>query len=239
MARKKKDAADPFGDKAFVEEIGGTKKRKPRAARKTKVVTLPDEPKPSAEAAKGEEAPSAMMRIIHAAPGRSRGRPTAYKPEYAKQAEMLCRLGATDEELAAFFEVNRETIRRWSHAHEEFCGAMKSGKEHADERVERSLYARATGYTYDAVRIFMPAGASAPVYAEYQEHVPPDTAACFIWLKNRRPDLWRDKREVNHSGAIGRAGDLTDDQLARIIAEGSGDGTDTPPAGASDPDRVH
>lgn len=24
-------------------------------------------------------------------------------------------------------------------------------------------------------------------------HYPPDTTACIFWLKNRRPDLWRDK----------------------------------------------
>jgi len=46
-----------------------------------------------------------------------------------------------------------------------------------DSRVERSLYERANGYSYDAVKIFMPAGAQKPVYAPYVEHVPPDVGA--------------------------------------------------------------
>lgn len=121
-------------------------------------------------------------------------RPTDYKPEYAIQAEKLCKLGATDQELADFFEVSTRTIYRWQASHEEFCQALKTGKVEADERVERSLYHKAVGYKHEAVKIFMPAGAEQPVYAPYVENVPPDTTACIFWLKNRRPDVWRDMR---------------------------------------------
>lgn len=130
------------------------------------------------------------------------GRPSSYKPEYADQAEKLCRLGATDVELADFFSVERTTIWRWASRHEEFCNALKAGKAAADERVTHSLYHRAVGYTHDAVKIFMPAGAREPVYAPYREHVPPDTTAAIFWLKNRRPEEWRDKQQIEHSGTI-------------------------------------
>ena len=60
-----------------------------------------------------------------------------------------------------------------------------------NQRVERSLYQRAVGYDYDAVEIFMPAGAKAPIYAPYVEHVPADTTAAIFWLKNRDPAHWR------------------------------------------------
>lgn len=128
------------------------------------------------------------------------GRPSRYKPEYAEQAEKLCKLGATDIEVADFFGVERTTVWRWSQAHEEFCNALKAGKDAADERVERSLYARATGYTHDAVKIFNADGA--PLVVPYREHVPPDTTAAIFWLKNRRPKEWRDKQEVEHSGSV-------------------------------------
>lgn len=166
------------------------------------------------------------------------GRPSSFKPEYIEQAEKLCRLGATDEELADFFNVNRATIWRWAQRHDAFCNALKSGKEAADERVERSLYHKAIGYTFDSVKIFMPANATAPVYAPFKEHVPPDTTAGIFWLKNRRADAWRDKREVEHSGAIGRAGDLTDAELADIAA-GRSEGVAPPPRGPQGPDSVH
>ena len=166
------------------------------------------------------------------------GRPTDYKPEFATQAEKLCRLGATDIELADFFGCDVRSIYRWAQSHDAFCQALRTGKDACDERVERSLYNRAIGYTYDAVKIFMPANAPAPIYAKYQEHVPPDVTAASKWLNNRRPEKWRDKQEVIHSGAIGRAGDLTDAELADIAA-GRSQGTDTPKGGTQGPDRVH
>lgn len=167
-----------------------------------------------------------------------KGRPTDFKPEYVAQAEKLCRLGATDIELADFFECDVRSIYRWAQTHDAFCQALKAGKDSCDDRVERSLYNRAIGYTHDAVKIFMPANAAAPVYAPYREHVPPDVGAASLWLRNRRADAWKDKREVAHSGRISRAEDLSDAELADIAA-GSGEGTAPPESGPDGPDRVH
>lgn len=131
--------------------------------------------------------------------GQALGRPTLYKPEYAAQAEKLCRLGATDAHLADFFGVTKRTIERWRTAHEDFCRSVTIGKEEADNAVERSLYQKAVGYQQEAVKIFMPAGAETPVYAPYRENVAPDTAAAIFWLKNRRKDLWRERSEQEHT----------------------------------------
>lgn len=131
------------------------------------------------------------------------GRPTEYKAEYCQQAADLCARGATDMELADFFEVSVRTIYRWKAEHQEFCQAIAVAKDIADERVERSLYNRAVGYSHDAVKIFMPAGANAPVYAPYVEHVAPETGAAMFWLKNRRPEKWREKVTQEVTGADG------------------------------------
>jgi hypothetical protein len=149
------------------------------------------------------------------------GRPSGYRDEYAKQAAKLCELGATDREIADFFEVDVRTIYRWKHDHDGFCHSLKTGKDVADERVSRSLYQRAIGYEQEAVKIFMPAGAAEPVYAPYTERIAPDTTAAIFWLKNRRPDLWRDKTETEHSGTVGHVIDtakLTDEQLAALAS---------------------
>jgi hypothetical protein len=134
---------------------------------------------------------------------RGRGRPTVYDPRMIEQARKLCALGATDIELADFFEVHVATLNRWKAEYPDFCASIKTAKQEADERVERSLYHRAIGYSHPAVKIFMPAGASQPVYADYREQVPPDTTACIFWLKNRRPDLWRDRLNHELGGANG------------------------------------
>jgi hypothetical protein len=79
-----------------------------------------------------------------------------------------------------------------------FGSALVVGKEEADQRMIRSIYQRGVGYDYDAVKIFMPAGAKSPIYAPYVEHVPPDPAAGMFWLKNRQPDKWRDVHQLEH-----------------------------------------
>ena len=133
---------------------------------------------------KKPEAPEAVL-----------GRPPKYEDGFAKQAEKLCRLGATNVDLADFFEVNIRTIERWSTTHEAFCRALKAGKEEADDKVERSLYQRATGYTFDSEKVQILSDGSI-VRAPIREHVPPDTTSMIFWLKNRKKYDWRDK--INH-----------------------------------------
>jgi hypothetical protein len=129
-----------------------------------------------------------------------RGRPSSYRDEYAERAYKLCLLGATDAEMVDFFEVAESTLNLWKHEHPEFSESIMRGKRTADANVAERLYQRALGYSHDAVKIFMPAGASEPVYAAYTEHYPPDTQAASLWLRNRQPAKWRDKQEHQHTG---------------------------------------
>lgn len=130
-------------------------------------------------------------------------RPSKYKPEFAPQAAKLCLLGATDMEIADFFEVDVRTIYRWKAEYEEFCQALKAAKDVADERVERSLYARANGYEHDEVDIRVVNGEI--VQTPIRKYYPPDTTAGIFWLKNRRPAQWRDKVETALVGPDGAA----------------------------------
>ncbi len=128
------------------------------------------------------------------------GRPTDYKPEFVEQAKKLCALGATDYELADFFGVDTRTIYRWKNLHEEFCQALIAGKENADARVERALFNRAVGYTFESEKVFQFQGEV--IRAPIAEHVPPDPSAAKLWLTNRKPEQWRDKQEHEHSGQV-------------------------------------
>ena len=48
----------------------------------------------------------------------------------------------------------------------------------------------------------------------YTERYPPDTTAAIFWLKNRRPDLWRDKHRIEHSGQVAtNVRDMSDEEL--------------------------
>lgn len=151
------------------------------------------------------------------------GRPTEYKPEYADQASKLCSLGATDDEIAGFFDVHRSTVYRWKLEHPEFCNAVKSAKEVADERVERSLYQKATGYDYteeQAFKIKTGQYEEEIEVSEVRKHEPAETTACIFWLKNRRRDQWRDKVDHEMTGKDGgpiETKDVSDLERARKL----------------------
>jgi hypothetical protein len=128
------------------------------------------------------------------------GRPTKFKPEFVELARKLAQLGATDRDVADFFEVDERTLYRWKHEREDFCQALKVGKGAADDRVEQSLYRRAVGYTHDDTHFSSYEGVVTAT--PYVKHLPPDTTAAIFWLKNRRPAEWRDKTETELSGGV-------------------------------------
>jgi hypothetical protein len=128
------------------------------------------------------------------------GRPSKYKPEHAKAAAKLCALGATDAQLADFFEVSVSTIALWKVQHTEFSDAIKVPKAQADERVEQSLFRRAMGYEHDEVDIRVID--KDVVITPIRKYYPPDSTAMIFWLKNRKPTEWREKQEIEHSGGV-------------------------------------
>ena len=76
------------------------------------------------------------------------GRPSKYDESYNEQAYKLCLLGATDTEIADFFNVATSTIYEWKNIHPQFSEAINAGKIKADMEIASSLYERAKGYDY-------------------------------------------------------------------------------------------
>ena len=129
-------------------------------------------------------------------------RPTKFKPEYVDLTYKYCLLGATDADLAKFFEVEEKTINNWKENYPEFLQSIKRGKEEADANVASRLYSRALGYEHPEDKIFNDNGE--PLVVPTIKHYPPDPTAAIFWLKNRQPDKWRDKQEIdtNATGSI-------------------------------------
>jgi hypothetical protein len=117
------------------------------------------------------------------------GRPSPYKPEFARIAQRLCRNGATDIEVADILGISVRTFYRWCLLHDEFTAAVRVGKDAADDRVERALYQRAVGYEHVAEKIVTPKGGG-HVVVPYMVHIPADVRAALHWLAIRRPKPW-------------------------------------------------
>ena len=118
------------------------------------------------------------------------GRPTLFDPEMCEQAHNYCLLGATNDELAEFFDVSPSTIDRWIAERTDFRDAVRSGRVAADARVARGLYARAIGYDRTFERTVVIGSEVKPVTSTV--HYPPNVQACIFWLRNRRRRTWSD-----------------------------------------------
>ena len=127
---------------------------------------------------------------------RGGGRKTLYSPRLAVVARRCCERGMTDIEVADILGIGLATLYRWKLDHPAFARVFKLGKAAADDRVERSLYSRAIGYDYIAEKAAMTRHGQKTM--RYRAHIPPDTAAAVWYLKNRRPDRWRDSFRHEH-----------------------------------------
>jgi hypothetical protein len=161
--------------------------RKPKVERKVNPVAPEDMPERDERDERWRE--DTRLGIVRQAaiPPRS-----LYKKEHDRVAASMARLGATEIEIADALGVSLSAVRNWLGTYSTFEQAVRLGKEAADARVERSLYAKAIGYEHDTVKIFLAKNGD-PVTVPYREHLPPDTVACITWLKLRKPNEWRDK----------------------------------------------
>ena len=113
-------------------------------------------------------------------------------------------LGATNEDLAGLFDVAVRTIDNWIATIPEFAAAVQQGRDVADADVVQSLHSRATGYNYEAEKIFHYRGEVMKV--PHTVHCPPDTTACMFWLRNRRRRDWLEKSELRREEEVERGG---------------------------------
>ena len=130
------------------------------------------------------------------------GRPSKYNSDFNFQVEKLAKLGATDKEIADFFDIQESTLNNWKIEHPEFMESIKKGKILADSNVAQSLYHRAIGYEHQDtdIRVVDKEIVETPITRYY----PPDPTAAIFWLKNRRSKEWRDKQQmdIEHSGNV-------------------------------------
>lgn len=126
----------------------------------------------------------------------TRGRPTKFDESQLPFLKYLFEEGKTDQQIADIIGVTKQTVCNWKRAHPDFFDSLKDWKKLADEKVERSLYEKATGYSATETKVFCTKNGVIKTH-EVEKHFAPDTTAQIFWLKNRQPDKWRDKREVD------------------------------------------
>ena len=113
-------------------------------------------------------------------------------PEGLLKIEGWARDGLIDEQIAQNIGIRTATMYEWKKRFPQFSEALKRGKEIVDRQVENALLKRALGYEYEEVKEKYECGVLTERTVTKKEVVP-DTTAQIFWLKNRKPDKWRDK----------------------------------------------
>lgn len=108
-------------------------------------------------------------------------------PENRIRIQGWCRDGLIDKQIYKNMGISRTTFYKWKSENSDFADLLKRGKDIADREVENALFKSATGFM-----------------GPDDKYYPPNTTAQIFWLKNRKKDDWKDKREqdVNVSTPI-------------------------------------
>jgi len=140
--------------------------------------------------------------------------------------------------MADFFNVGARTFDAWLQRHAALRKAVHDGRAMPDDLVERRLFERAIGYAHPEDKVVMVAGE--PVAVPTVKHYPPETSAASLWLRNRRPDRWREISRHEHTGRGGgpiETKDVTPDDVRKrvedLFADPTDDGADE--SGGGDP----
>lgn len=140
------------------------------------------------------------------------------EPEGLLKLEGWARDGLTDEQISSNMGITTSTLYVWKNKYSEISEALKKGKEVVDRQVENALLKRVLGYRYD--EITTEGGVETK---RVTKEVVPDTTAQIFWLKNRKPDVWRDKKDVGLAGELNTNNpfaDLTTEELKKLIRDG-------------------
>ena len=129
-------------------------------------------------------------------------RPSKYETHVAPRLEEVkdwCRNGATDEEIAERLGISMRTFYEYKREFSQFSQSLKESKEVVDSQVESALLKRALGYEYDEITKERNDKGELVVTKVVRKQVVPDTTAQIFWMKNRRPDKWKEKSQVEAS----------------------------------------
>jgi hypothetical protein len=127
------------------------------------------------------------------------GQPTKYRPEMCEKVYELATQGFYNDKISKELGITNQTLHAFMKDHPEFLDAIKRGKAIADEKVERTLFEMATGYSHQVYKPMVVGtgmGESQVKVIEYIEKLPPNMTAIIFHLKNRKPQEWRDKQEI-------------------------------------------
>lgn len=145
------------------------------------------------------------------------------EPDQLARIQGWARDGLTMEQIAYNMNINKTTLYKWQKKSDNLTNALKVSRDSADRQVENALFKNAIGFHYTEEQL-----TDDGEVVEVKKYSKPNTTAQIFWLKNRKPDEWREKQNVEHEGTVNQnmnISKLTDEEL-RKLADIGGDNSD-------------
>lgn len=129
------------------------------------------------------------------------GRKKKYNETFPKKALELAERGLNDKEISEQLGISQTVFYEYRNKYPEFSEALKKGKQPIDNLVENALLKRALGYEIEEKTTEVKIGDDGkPIPASIKttkKHISGDVTAQIFWLKNRKPNEWRDRQEID------------------------------------------
>ena len=107
----------------------------------------------------------------------------------------MARAGMTDEQICKKIGITVATLYNWRKYSPEFDKALRQTKEIVDYEVENALERLCYGFEKDEVTVKQRNGTTVEKTI-VRKYYPPNVTAIIWWLKNRQPDRWKDRKEI-------------------------------------------
>lgn len=120
-----------------------------------------------------------------------------------EQIESWASEGLTDKEMSKKMGIGRTTFYDYIKKYPNISDSLKKGKKLIDCKVEQKLFNKCMGTkTTKVIKELNKDTGELVITKEITEEVAPDTTAIIYWLKNRKPEMWKDKQTLEHTGSV-------------------------------------
>lgn len=141
------------------------------------------------------------------------------KEENLIKVEAWAKSGLSEKQISQNMGIAYSTLKEWKKKYSALSASLKKGKEVTDFEVENAMHKSAIGYFVEETKTYITEtnGVQTKKIEKYKKWIPPNSTAQIFWLKNRKPDVWMDRKakdnDNKNDSELVRYFELLDDRL--------------------------
>lgn len=141
------------------------------------------------------------------------------KEENLIKVEAWAKSGLSEKQISQNMGIAYSTLKEWKKKYSALSASLKKGKEVTDFEVENAMHKSALGYYVEETKTYITEtnGVQTKKIEKYKKWIPPNSTSQIFWLKNRKPDVWMDRKakdnDNKNDSELVKYFELLDDRL--------------------------